>query len=104
MWLPILAIAGVLIIVGTIVLFVSVSMKRHTQRGIDGEVPAVRGELTTVRDELRRIGREADVPDVMPRGVRRANALDTADQLDSARSDGDPGGTSGSDGGGGDGD
>jgi hypothetical protein len=55
----------------------------------------------TVRDELRRIARENDVPDVMPKGVRTANAINTADQLDDARFEsdtyGDGGGTVGGD-------
>jgi hypothetical protein len=104
MWLPLIALAGILMIVGMIVLFVSVYVKRRTHRGIVGEAPSLRGELPTVRGELRRIAREAEVPDVMPRGVRRANALNTADQLDSVHSDGGSGGDSGSDGSGGEGD
>lgn len=103
MWLPLIAIAGILMIVGMIVLFVSVCVKRRTHRGIVGEAPSLY-EMPTVRDELRRIAREAEVPDVMPRGVRRANALNTADQLDSVQSDGGSGGDSGSDGSGGEGD
>jgi hypothetical protein len=41
----------------------------------------------TVREELRRIWNKEDVPDVMPKGVRSANRLSTADQLDDSRFD-----------------
>jgi hypothetical protein len=43
----------------------------------------------TVREELRRIWNKNDVPDVMPKGVRSANRLSTADQLDDSRFESD---------------
>lgn len=43
----------------------------------------------TVREELRRIWNKNDVPDVMPEGVRSANTLSTAEQLDDSRFESD---------------
>jgi hypothetical protein len=87
----VIAIAGVCAIGLVAYAFVSARTKRRLSCDKSQRAP-------TAREELRKIARENDVPDVMPRGVRRANALDTADQLDGGRfhdGGGDGGGDSG---------
>ena len=74
------AIAGVSAIGLVAYAAVSARVKRRVSREKSETAP-------TVRDELRRLARETDVPDVMPKGVRKANAINTADELDHARFD-----------------